>query len=315
MIDRSITGSLVCAALGLISPLAPPAAADQATAEAPSTTMQQSESVASKVDRNAAERVAQRRKEVLAEAVIAVEESKRALTALEEDRPDEALDALAVATGKLELVLARDLSLVMAPVDVDIRTHDLNASVDAIEATVGHAEDLLGDGQIQQARSLMRGLASEIVISTTRVPLGTYPAAIKSAVPQIDRGEFEAAKAVLSNALGILVVSDVVIPLPMLRAEILLDEARSLVQDNDEGPAANSGPGDDTAGVAEPPSLSELMAAVREQLALAQALGYGNEQAFEWMYERLGRLEDPDAEEKADRGWFDALKAKVSEMI
>ena len=276
--------------------------------------MSQSESVASEVDRAAAQRIAEKRKEVLAEAVIAVEETERALAALEKGKPDEVLDALAIATGRLELVLARDPTLAMAPVDVDIRSHDLYASVDVVKAAAGQAEDLLEDGQIQQARSILRGLASEIVISTTSLPRGTYPVAIRSAAPHIDRGEFDAAKVVLSDALRTLLVSDVVIPLPMLRAEILLDKARSLVEDQREKPA-KSGSIDNATGPAGRLKVDELLAAVREQLALGQALGYGNEEDYQWMYDRFGELEGPDAPEQADRGWFDQLKAKIAEMI
>lgn len=76
------------------------------------------ESVQSKVDAKASDQAAEKRKKIMADAVTAVNETKKALKLLDEKKTDEALAALERATGKLELILARDPELALAPVDV-----------------------------------------------------------------------------------------------------------------------------------------------------------------------------------------------------
>ncbi|MCG6863248.1 MAG: YfdX family protein, partial [Chromatiaceae bacterium] len=114
-------------------------------------------------------------------------ETANALKALDEDKPDEALAALEKATGTLELILARDPGLALAPVDVEVVTYDLSASLDTVKTIIEEAEDYLEDGEIQKARRpLVANLASEIRFLTTNIPLATYPDAIKAVTPLID---------------------------------------------------------------------------------------------------------------------------------
>ncbi|MGH8603231.1 MAG: YfdX family protein [Gammaproteobacteria bacterium] len=68
------------------------------------------------------------------------------------------------------------------------------------------------------------------MIRTTNIPLATYPDAIKAVVPLIDAGKTEQAKEELQQALHTLVVTENVIPLPLLRAERMLDKADKLAQ-------------------------------------------------------------------------------------
>jgi hypothetical protein len=131
-----------------------------------------------------------------------LDETHVALKALEEGKSKEALEALARATGKLELLAARDPDLAVAPVDVDVVTHDLYATPRAIREAREEAGELLEDGKVQEARRLLSGLASEIVIRVTNLPLATYPDAIKEISPLIDRGETEEAKSALRAALN-----------------------------------------------------------------------------------------------------------------
>jgi YfdX protein len=70
---------------------------------------------------------------------------------------------------------------------VDVIAHDIYSSLDAIKRAKDEAEDLLDDDKVQKARPLIEALASEIVIRTTNLPLGTYPGAIKAVAPLIDR--------------------------------------------------------------------------------------------------------------------------------
>lgn len=52
-------------------------------------------------------------------------------------------------------------------------TYDVLASQDTIKAAMEEAKEQLKDGEVQRARKLMTGLASEIEYRTTNTPLAT----------------------------------------------------------------------------------------------------------------------------------------------
>ena len=67
---------------------------------------------------------ADKRKQVLDEAVSALALTKSALAALDGKDAARALATLAEVTGKLELIVAREPTLALAPVDVRTIVHD-----------------------------------------------------------------------------------------------------------------------------------------------------------------------------------------------
>ena len=182
---------------------------------------------------------ADKRKQVLDEAVSALALTKSALAALDGKDAARALATLAEVTGKLELIVAREPTLALAPVDVRTIVHDLFANTETIEAMTDEALDALKHGEVQQARHVLALLASEIVITVTNIPLASYPAAVKAVVPLIDKGKIEEAKAALQAALSTLVETRSVHPLPALRARLLLKRAETLVEDGQRSEASN----------------------------------------------------------------------------
>jgi hypothetical protein len=186
--------------------------------------------LSSEVQAKAEEKLSERRKQIKQEAVTAIVETKRALLALEEKKSAEAQVALKRAIGELELVLAREPKLALATVDVMLMAHDLYSTPEQIKQITKKAVGYLKDGELQKARPLISELASGIVISVTSLPLITYPVAIMAAVPLIDAGKIDEAKLTLQAALNTIVVTDFVIPLPVLRAEELLVKAEMLAE-------------------------------------------------------------------------------------
>jgi len=211
---------------------------------------------------------ADKRKQVLDEAVSALALTKSALAALDEKESARALATLAEVTGKLELIVAREPTLALAPVDVRTIVHDLFANTETVEAMTDEALDALKHGEVQRARRVLALLASEIVIAVTNIPLATYPAAVKSVVPLIDQGKIEEAKAALQLALGTLVETLSVIPLPILRAKLLVKRAETLTEDGQRSEASGE-------------RLQDLLNEARQQLEMAELLGYGKKKDFE----------------------------------
>lgn len=298
---KTITTALLGLSLGLIAS-APTLAEETALPDEPQAQAEATESVQPQVDAKATDEASEKRKKITADAVAAVAETKQALKFLDEKNTDEALAALERATGKLELILARAPDLALAPVDVRVVTYDLLASLDTVKAMIHEAENYLEDGEVQKARPLVANLSSEIVISTTSIPLVTYPDAIKAITPLIDDGKINEAKVGLQGALNTLVVTDEVIPLPVLRAEILLRNAEKLAEN-----AERSDKDDE--------SLVSLLDEARNQIKMAELLGYGDKKSFKPMYEQLDQIEEKTAGGKGGKGWFDKIKQQLSDLI
>tara|TARA_R110002167_G_scaffold8694_3_gene39798 strand:- start:23249 stop:24184 length:936 start_codon:yes stop_codon:yes gene_type:complete len=299
---RLKTLSAALLSLGL-STSAPAFAEDRALPTELQVQSEATESVQLQVDAKATDQAAEKRQKITAEAVAAVNETKKALTLLDEKKTDEALAALERATGKLELILVRDPALALAPVDVEVVTYDLLAGPDTVKAMIDDAENYLEDGEVQKVRPLVANLASEIVFRTTSIPLGSYPAAIKAITPLIDDGKLDEAKAGLQAALNTLVMTtDEVIPLPVLRAEKLLKNAEALAENEKRTVKDNE-------------TLAKQLAEARSQLKMAQVLGYGTKKSFKPLHQQLDQIEQKTTGGKGGKGWFDKIKQQVSDLI
>ncbi|UVT18510.1 MAG: YfdX family protein [Nitrospira sp.] len=249
----------------------------------------------------AEQEMSQQRKKILDEATSAIQETKKALKALEDKKSDDALKALERATGKLNILLARDPHLALAPIDVAVTTHDLYATVDQIKAVRKQAENHLEKGEVQKARLLIRGLGSEIVISVTSLPLQTYPAAIAAVTPLIDKGNIEEAKEALQAALNTLVVSEHIMSLPLIRAEEKLAKAEELAQK-------------DTRTDEESKTLAKLLEEAREQLKLSELLGYGTKEDYKKFYAEIEQIEDKTKGGKSAKAIFAPLKEYLADL-
>ncbi len=228
------------------------------------------------------------------EAVKALEETGNAIRALQEGRKKDAIAAIERAIGKLEVVIARDPTLMLAPVAVDTRVIDILAPLDEIEKAKEAAKKAMKEHRLQEARAIVEPLASEIVIETTSIPLATYPDALKAVVPLIEKGKTEEALAKLDAALSTLIVTKAIAPLPLLRIESAIDEAQKLA--------------DKTRRTAEEEQrLQALVKLIEDQITLGKVLEYGGPEAFEPFEEELKVIKARLKEKGEHKGLFDKL--------
>tara|TARA_R110002073_G_scaffold334979_1_gene525840 strand:- start:612 stop:1535 length:924 start_codon:yes stop_codon:yes gene_type:complete len=303
MLKKSIFKAIYATILGICLIAAAPVFAGESTSTKKSQTKSaESKSVQPQVDKQTTNEATKKRKEIISEASAAIKETEKALKALEEDKTKEALAALEIAVGKLELILVRDPELALAPVDVDIVTHDLYADLETIKKAIDKAEDYLEDGEIQKARPLVASMASEIVFRTKNIPLVTYPDAIKAITPLIDAGKIEEAKTELRIALSTLVVTEDVIPLPGLRVKHILDEAEKLAENEERSVKDNT-------------TLSNQLKEARTQLKMAKLLGYGTKKSYQPMYDQIDQIEQKIEGGKGGKGWFEKIKQQISEYL
>jgi hypothetical protein len=183
-------------------------------AQQPEPKSAEAKSVDRQVQSEIERREAEKRVSVLADAVLALDATRNALTALDKGDKSKAVSALERASGKLDLVVSRDPKLAFAPVEVTTAILDLYATPDTVQAVIKDAKDDLSSNRVQQARHSISDLASEADTRVTEIPLATYPAAIKAVAPLIDTGKTQEAKAALEAALNTLVIETVIIPLP-----------------------------------------------------------------------------------------------------
>ena len=282
-------------ALAVVVGLSGPALAQSAAGSSPGAAAPSAASKAAQpqVDDRAAREADKKRAELTQDAITALTKTQEALTLLDANKTKEALAALELASGKLELVLARDAKLALAPVDVRVITHDIHANVESVKKAVKLSRELLGDGEVQKARPIVANLASEIVIQTDNLPMATYPAAIKSAARLIDSGEAE-----LARALNTLVVTSVAFPLPVLRAEAAMAKAEKLAETDRRDARQNE-------------ELSTLLSSVRTEIEMAQILGYGKKADFKPIFDQVKSIEQKSAGGKSGKGWFDELKTRI----
>ena len=237
------------------------------------------------------------REELLQDAVSALQETENALAALDKKDAKAATAALERATGKLEIVLARNPNLALAPVDVSVVSYDVLGSVDAVNALRKSAEDALEDGRLQEARHLIDGLASETVVRVSNLPLATYPDAIKAAAVLVAQNKLDEAKAALEAALSTIVIRDVIHPLPLTRASAAIEEARKLAAN------AQRGAGDEA-------RIQRLLTTAREQLRLGQALGYATKDEMKDLLKTVDEIEDGTKNKGAATSIFDKIRER-----
>lgn len=259
------------------------------------------DAVESEVQDEAQAQTSDRRERILQEAIDALTGTKDALKALEEERIDDALDALAMTTGRLELIVAREPELMLAPTDVAVIERDILGSKEAVRRAIQRAEDALDEGQVQEARRILDGLGSEIVLSVTSLPLATYPDAIRAIAPLIDKGMIEEAKTGLQAALNTLVVTDHVLPLPVLRTDALLARAEELAAQEDRSDEDNE-------------KLANSLSAARNQLEMAELLGYGETDDYEGLYAQIDRIEQQTEGGRSGTGFFKNIKHSMSNL-
>ena len=242
------------------------------------------------------------RKNIIVDAVDAVVETNHALIALENDKSKEAIASIKKAIGKLEITLEREPGLGLKPLHVMKRINDLQVDPNLIQPKINTAQDLLKEGNLQQARVLLAPLVSEMNITITSIPLGSYPEMIRAVVPMIDEGKIDEAKLSLRRLLSTLVVKDMTLPLPPLRAEALLLKAEKLAENESRTDDENK-------------TLTNTFQEARNQLKIAEWLGYGDKNSFGVTYDQLNEIEKKIAGGKGGKGWFDNLKGNVKNIF
>ncbi|OQP52943.1 hypothetical protein A4D02_21280 [Niastella koreensis] len=119
---------------------------------------------------------------ITGEAAIVIAETHNAIRHLLDSNYAAATKAIENAIGKSEVVTSKNRGNGLVPLTRDVTVRDLVADLQTLNDARNEVEDLIDKGYLQDARRLANLLVSEIYISTSSIPLQTYPAALKEAV-------------------------------------------------------------------------------------------------------------------------------------
>jgi len=165
------------------------------------------------------------------EAKAAIDETQKAIDAIAANKNDQALAAIEQATGKINILLARNPATALIPVSLEVEVidaapHDSKAIAEIAE----NASKAMDDKNYPAARVLLYALTSEIRVRTYNLPLATYPAALQEAAHLLDQKESLEASKVLLTALDTLMAVDRVTPLPLVLAREAIEQAKAKSQ-------------------------------------------------------------------------------------
>jgi hypothetical protein len=240
----------------------------------------------------------ERHQKVEHEALLAVTGTQNALTALNRNDTYKAVSFLQDVSEKLDTLLAKYPNLNLIPANIDSTVHDFDNDTKQVEKVIDTVEDLLEDNKVQDARQMLNQLVSEIRITTISIPLGTFPKAIKDALKLIDQGKTDEAENELYDVLNTLVKTTEIIPLPVLKAETILNEASQLEHRSD---------------LTKETSRTEILLladAAKDKLKMAEILGYGSKADYKLLYDAIDDIKDVIYTEKSKLAW-DNIKASI----
>ncbi len=236
--------------------------------------------------------------EKIKSAMKIIEETAGTVDLIDKGKIDEAEKEMATIIGQLEVLMAKDPSLSIIPVDVNMETRDLVADMETVKVMTEQAQSAMDDGYYQAARQILNNLASEIVVRTSYLPLATYPDAMKLAVSLLNQGRKDEAKVILVRALNTLVMTEQHIPIPVLRAEEYIKAAASIMEDKEK---------------ADTQEVKLLLDNAGYQLKLAQALGYGKrDKEYKELADAIAVLKKAVENKQETKGLFDSLKQKIN---
>jgi hypothetical protein len=174
------------------------------------------------------------------EAVAAIDDTEKAIKAIAANKTDEALADIERATGKVNILLARNPSTALIPVSVEVDVIDTAPQdTQAILDLAKDASRAVDDKDFPTARVLLHALMSEVRVRTYNLPLATYPAALQDAARLLDQKKTQEAKTILLTALNTLMAIDRTTPIPLLLAREAINEAQAKRQ-NDKNAAQSA---------------------------------------------------------------------------
>ncbi len=197
--------------------------------------------------------------EMIEDALTSVLETQSILQSIHEGDVVAAETKTHELIGKLNVIIEAHPDLVMLPVDATVSIDETVTDLNTVETLTKEVEEAVDKGYYQLARTVLSNLSSEIHINTVYIPLATYPEGLKQVGVLLKENKLNEAAFLLQSLLNTLVIEENILPLPVLKAQELVEAALSLNTDEESDRAL---------------AINYLENA-EYQLKMAEALGYG----------------------------------------
>jgi hypothetical protein len=232
------------------------------------------------------------------EAVAAINSTKKAIDAIKANHRDQALQNIEQATGKINVLLARNPATALIPVSVEVRIIDTAPSdLTKIAEIATDASWAVEGKNYPAARVLLDQLISEIRVRTYNLPLATYPTALQEAARLLDQNSASSAENILETALATLVAVDKVTPIPLVVAREAVNQAQA-------------------EGKNDPNKGRTFLQVAKNELQRARELGYaGKDQEYAALNNQIDNLEKQMASHGDTGSFFDQLRERLSAFL
>ncbi len=255
------------------------------------------DSLDSKVIADMEKQVEERKLKLTEEALTAISETRSLIENI--DDKDKAIKKGHELIGRLEVLLARDPSLALIPIDVSFQKEEFVTDIETIRKTVKLAQEAMDKGYYRAASDLLKDMRSEMIISTYLLPTATYPKAIKAAVVLLEENKPKEAKALLESTLSTIVIERDVEPLPILNAEQMIIEA-ALIDKKDHNNVDK---------------VINLLNNAEYQLTLAEEMGYGKkDKDYKALAYSIDVLKKSVKKKENSESKFDVLKKDIKKF-
>ena len=244
-------------------------------------------------------------KKIVQEALNAYNQTLKAVDFLDQGQKDKALDALAQAVGKLDILVASFPQVAFLPINSQVQTLNLSADLDNIKRQRDQVEYLVKNGYLQQARRMLDYFASEIRITSVNLPMATYPAAIKAAAKLIEENKLKEAKDSLAATLSTVVITENSIPIPVINSQFLIKQASQIT--------ATTTP--DKLSKDKKNQALDLLNRANHELEIAEELGYGKRDGeFSKLNKDINEIEGKVTKNEESLSFFDKLKVRLEDF-
>ncbi len=191
-----------------------------------------SKEVSDKATKTATQEAKNGKVKLVEEALTSLKLSAKALSALNNNKTEEAKKDIELALGKLEGILAVKDSPKLLPIENRMVVKNFIGNAKDVEVALDEVKSMLSKGNVQEAGELLYSLQSEIDLTVISLPLVSYPDALKLASKYIIEEKPTKAKEVLKLALSTFSEVQQIIPIPLINTLELVAISSDIAKEN-----------------------------------------------------------------------------------
>ncbi len=224
-------------------------------------------------------------------------ETRNVLYQISKGNYDQAKTDLSVLIGELEVALTRNPQAALIPIAVNYHKLETVDNIDTVRNIIKLAKKAFKDGYYQLSKHLLNTITSEMIITTTYLPISAYLQSMKQAAVLLDEKKYDEATVILVQSLNTVVNTDVSIPLPIVKAQVYIDWASNLDVKKDSTEVIN------------------LLDNAMYQIKLAEEMGYGkHDLEYKELYDAIKTLKHSVENKEDTKNKFSGLKDKLEKF-